>query len=533
MTKETYIVELLPHGRKIPAGQGQTLIDALRKKNIVLRSDCGGKGKCKKCRVNKYINDGTSKEEILACTHTVESSLKIQIPKAALFSTHTIGKAAIALPKTFTQRFNNPATNSDKFGIAADLGTTTIAVYLCHMAKGEVIASAVIKNPQALYGDDVMSRIGAIGQNPDNLTHLQSLVVGAMEEGIGKLVKSNGLDASDIEEMVVVGNPTMIHILSGVDPAPIGVSPYQPAFYSPKAFDSKKLGFNFGAFTLHTLPQVSGFIGGDILSAALAVDLQNQPEGTLLIDLGTNGELMLKGHNDLFATSCATGPAFEGATLSCGMQAVPGAINRVYFSSDNDLPCFEMIRNQKNTKQPPSGICGSGVVSAVAQFCKHKIIQPDGGFNTNNTSLALDRDDSGRYRYTIAKGTNGAEASRIFISQKDIRSVQLGKGALITGIDFLLKKARFAAPEKLIIAGAFGSYLDKTDMKTLGMIPNVSSRRIEMAGNAAGTGAVMALCLEDYRKKAQDMADLIKVVDLASDQDFHASFVHRLGFPEH
>ncbi len=540
MTQDSCTIELLPHHRKITASRGQVLMDALKVKNIILRSDCGGKGKCGKCRVEKRSDTDGTREDILACTCEVDQDLKIEIPESALFSTHTIGKAAIALPEEFTRRFNRRFTRrfketdgpaNDRFGIAADLGTTTIAVYLCNMSQGLVAASAIIKNPQALYGDDVMSRIGAIGQAPANLTHLQGLVVGAMEQGIKDLLKELKFQGISISKMVVVGNPAMIHILAGVDPAPIGVSPYLPAFYSPKVLAAGDLGFTTGTFQVHTLPQVSGFIGGDILAAGLAVDLPAQPQGTLLIDLGTNGELLLRGKEELLATSCATGPAFEGASLACGMQAIPGAVNRVSIPSPGGIPEFEYIKTKSNYSHGPSGICGSGVISAVAQFCKQKIILSDGKFNPELRSNSLARDDHGRYQYTIVPESIVDNRRAVFISQKDIRSVQLGKGALSTGIDFLLKKAGIPTLEKLIIAGAFGSHLDQRDMQTLGMIPGLDPERIEMAGNAAGTGAVMALCDEVYLEKAQAMAKEIRVVDLANDLEFQAEFVHRLGFP--
>jgi uncharacterized 2Fe-2S/4Fe-4S cluster protein (DUF4445 family) len=326
----------------------------------------------------------------------------------------------------------------------------------------------------------------------------------------------------------------MIHILARIDPAPIGCSPYQPAFYSPKTIPARELGFTIGAFNLHTLPQVSGFIGGDILAASLAVDFEHQPPGTLLIDLGTNGELMLRTKEGYFATSCATGPAFEGASLSCGMQAVPGAITRVDLASADAGPTYAFIQKKNNTPPYPSGLCGSGVVSAVAQFCRKGVISADGAFDPDTGTRALKRDENGRYQFDIFDPTNGKQDDKrlpVFISQKDIRAVQLGKGALITGIDFLLKKAEFSQPEKIIIAGAFGTFLDKSDMKTLGMIPPKAAKGIEMAGNAAGAGAVMALCDDDYLNKAMAMAKMTRIIDLASDQEFHASFIHRLSFP--
>ncbi len=538
MTQKNYTIELLPHGRKLKARQGERLADVLKGQNIILRADCGGKGKCGKCRVKTIDPDSDSRKDILTCIHEIESDLTIEIPEHALFSTHTLGKAAVLLPKAFTSRFAVTRKNgTDQFGIATDLGTTTIAVYLCNMTRGQVIGSVSVKNPQALYGDDVMSRIGAIGQAPEHLSHLQGLVVGAMSEGIRELTRPSALKALnlppiDISKMVVVGNPAMIHIFAGVDPAPIGVFPYQPAFKDPRILSSTSLGFDFAEFPIQILSQISGFIGGDILAAALAVDLPNQPVGTLLIDLGTNGELMLRGNAGLFATSCATGPAFEGATLACGMQAIPGAVNRVEIPSPTSFPNITCIESKRNQPASPKGICGSGVISAVAECCKQHIILPDGRFDPNAGSPALAKDDDGKYQYTIEKGSPKDNRGPVYISQKDIRSIQLGKGALITGIDFLLKHAGIISLEKLIIAGAFGSHLDPTAMKTMGMIPNIDNSQIEMVGNAAGAGAVMALCLDDALETAKTMADAMNVIDLAADSDFHMAFVKRLSFPE-
>ncbi|MCK5097190.1 MAG: DUF4445 domain-containing protein, partial [Desulfobacteraceae bacterium] len=339
---------------------------------------------------------------------------------------------------------------------------------------------------QALYGDDVMSRIGAIGQDEKNLEYLQKLVVKAIEWGIKELLVSLDFKEEMVSQMVTVGNPTMIHIFAGVDPKTIGGSPYKPAFYKARNIQSNDLGFKIKDFSIQILPQVSGFIGGDILGAALAVDLENQPEGTLLVDLGTNGELMLKGKDRFFATSCATGPAFEGASLSCGMQAIPGAINKVEIKSQKDLSEYTIINPSNSSSVKPSGICGTGVISAVTQLCQKKIIEPGGAFKKDINLLALNKDDSGKIKYDIVPENASQDGSAIFISQKDIRSVQLGKGALITGIEFLLKEAGLEKAEKIIIAGAFGSFLDKEDMMALGMIPTMDLSQIEVAGNSAG-----------------------------------------------
>ncbi len=517
MSNKQVHVHLLPHGRQIKAKPGRSLMEALMDQSIFLRSDCGGKGVCKKCKVKVIAENGDS-EFKKACKLIISEDISIEIPEASMLSSHIITKAAVFLPAAFKDRFKN-VDGKDGYGIAVDLGTTTIAVYLCNTTKGRVLSSLAVKNPQALYGDDVMSRISAIGQEKNNLGHLQKLVVRAIEWGIKELLASLDLSEEVVSQMVTVGNPTMIHIFAGVDPESIGVSPYQPAFYEAKKIQSNDLGFKIKNFSIQLLPQVSGFIGGDILSATLAVDLENQPEGTLLVDLGTNGELMLKGKDQFFATSCATGPAFEGATLSCGMQAIPGAINKVQIKSVEDLSEYTIINPSNSSKLKPSGICGTGVISAVAQFCQHKIIDPGGAFQNEMK------------QYIIVPENSSQDGSAIFISQKDIRSVQLGKGALITGIEFLLKEAGLKKPEKIIIAGAFGSFLDKRDMMALGMIPAMELSKVEVAGNSAGAGAIMALCDTTFLEKTIQMVNKVVVVDLACNLDFQDVFVRKLSFP--
>ncbi|MCK5696381.1 MAG: DUF4445 domain-containing protein, partial [Desulfobacula sp.] len=230
-------------------------------------------------------------------------------------------------------------------------------------------------------------------------------------------------------------------------------------------------------------------------------------------------ELMLKGKDHFFATSCATGPAFEGATLSCGMQAIPGAINKVQIKSLEDLSEYTIIKSSNSSGVKPSGICGTGVISAVTQFCQKKIIDPGGAFQNKMK------------QYIIVPGDSSQDGSAIFISQKDIRSVQLGKGALITGIEFFLKEAGLEKPEKIIIAGAFGSFLDKKNMMALGMIPAMDLSRVEVAGNSAGAGAIMALCDTAFLDKAIQIANKVIVVDLACNQDFQEVFVKKLRFP--
>jgi uncharacterized 2Fe-2S/4Fe-4S cluster protein (DUF4445 family) len=526
----SHALTITPDNKPLAVDSGTTLLKALVDHSVFLRSDCGGRGVCGKCLVQQIQPDGT-KEEIYACTQHITRDLTITIPQSSLLSTHVITKAPATFPPSFKKRQKNRKTIGKAHGIAVDLGTTTIAVYLCQTGNREVISSVAVKNPQSLYGDDVMSRIGAIDMQHSLLDHLQKIVVNAIGWGITLLLEKAGLDRNTLAKMVVVGNPTMIHILIGVNPSPLGRYPYTPVFHEARNLNASDIGFSLNHVSLHTFPQITGFIGGDILSAALAVDIERQPEGTLLIDLGTNGELLFKDRKTLYATSCATGPAFEGATLSCGMQAIPGAINRISIVDNSGFPDYTTVNSYGSGHNKPFGVCGTGVISSIAELCRHGIIEPSGAFTKASTIQPLVHDDGNRLKYILIPEDKTQDGKAIYISQKDVRSVQLGKAAIITGIEFLVKAAGYDRPNKIIIAGAFGTFIAVEDMFTLGMLPTMAAGQVERVGNSAGAGAVMALCDDTYLQKATEMASQVVTVDLACDIQFQEVFVQKLRFP--
>lgn len=531
---KNHIVTILPIGLKIEVEPGGNLMIHLVEHSIFLRSDCGGRGVCGKCRVDVH-GKNDQPEAQLACTFTVEEDVSIEIPPTSLLSSHIIQKAAATLPESFVRSFENvPDATPPAYGVAVDLGTTTIALYLCDMTRGVVFSSLALKNPQALYGDDVMSRISATTQKDENVKHLQKLVVKIIEWGCEKLTEANEIEPENLDKMVVVGNPAMIHLFLGVNPGSIGIAPYQPVFFEAQCVDGCSLGFTGLQLQVHTLPQISGFIGGDILAATLAAELSAQPTGTLIVDIGTNGELVYKGQNGIYATSCATGPSFEGATISSGMQAIPGAIDKVTIPDRYSRPQCTVIKKNDSTPAPrPTGLCGSGVISVAAELYRAGIVEAGGAFVRDSSISALSEDVNNSRKYVIYTKSSSSKIDEVSISQKDIRSIQLGKAALITGIEFLLQKENERLPEKIIVAGAFGSYLMKNDMITLGMLPGIQLEKIVHGGNLAGAGAVMALCDDRYLELAKNLATQIQIVDLATSLEFQKVFVDRLAFPKH
>ncbi len=522
-------VRISPDDTTIEAGGGEPLIAALAAAGILLRADCGGLGRCGKCRVTIRDRETDDARSALACQTWVDADLRVEIPDASRLSPEVLQKDrlpsvdGIRLPLS-----RGDIPNGHDCGLAVDLGTTTIALYLCDLVRGGVAASASIKNPQAIYGADVMSRISAVSEQPDRVSHLQGLVIDAVEQVAGVLCRSVGAAPDRVRKMTVVGNPTMAHLFIGQSPAPLGIYPYRPAFTSENRIIGGDLGFRFlEDAVVHTLPLVSGFVGSDAVAAGLAMDLGSAGDGTMLVDVGTNGEVLIKAPEGILATSCATGPALEGATISQGMPAVRGAIDGV--SITEDAVRWSVIGNGSAR---PRGICGSGVLSAAAAILSAGVVGPDGRFRTDPASHPMLRKNGPKWAMVLAPAEAAGTDGPIRFTQTDIRAVQLAKGALRTGIDILCEESGIDAPERLLLAGAFGAHMDKMDALRIGMFPPMDPEKISAAGNAAGIGAVMALIDNEVRKAATAMASAIRVVELAAHPGFQDRFVAALSFPE-
>ncbi|MBW2611715.1 MAG: DUF4445 domain-containing protein [Deltaproteobacteria bacterium] len=545
MNSNTYNIYIRSEDKTISAQSGQTLLEALVESGVLLRADCGGRGRCGKCKI-QIINPGDtgtddklpesgvlSQAEIdagyrLGCRVDITGDMTVDIPESSLLTPEVAQKGPTTLPDIIPVS----RTSSDPYGIAVDLGTTTIALYLCDLNLGKITASISLRNPQVILGDDVMSRITAVSQNPCTLRRLQKMAVNAMECGIDSLCRSSHINPETIGTMVIVGNSTMIHMFLGEDPTSIGVFPYEPLFKEEKTVRADKLGLRFNpSAEIRTLPLISGFLGADIVSAALAVDLEHKAKGTLLVDVGTNGEIIFLGKNGFSATSCATGPAFEGASIRHGMHAISGAIDAVQVDPETGKAACSVI--QKNPKQPKkiSGLCGSGVVSTVAELFRAGLILNDGRFNTENAPDMFQYENE-LPEYILAQAGDTLSGKAVTFAQQDIRAIQLAKGALYAGIQMLCREKGYERPDRLLIAGAFGSYIKKEDALTIGMFPAMASDDIEIVGNAAGAGAVLSLFDDHYRKKAQELVRETEVLELALHPDFQDIFIESLAFPD-
>jgi uncharacterized 2Fe-2S/4Fe-4S cluster protein (DUF4445 family) len=550
MTKGEKMVRIQIGDRVIDAAKGAGLMEVLVSAGVLLRSDCGGRGRCGKCLVQvdergrralsppedperRILGaDGLAAGRRLSCGARVLDDLRLEIPESSRVTPEVVQKGLpILLPRLQASSPPRQPASPSGYGIAVDLGTTTIAVYLCRPGDRAVVGSTSIRNPQAIFGDDVVNRISAVQTAADGLARLQKLAVSAIDWAVGALCRRLAIDPSGIGAAVVVGNSTMIHLLLGEDPSTIGVFPYAPRFTEAqtRSGGSLGLGFNSGV-RLRTLPLISGYLGADLIGAALAADLASLPPGTLLVDVGTNGEIILRTGDGFAATSCATGPALEGAAIQHGMQATSGAVDAVRLRPLDGCLDFTVIQRDAGRHQPPAGICGSGVISAVAELLRGGAITRSGSYAADFASPCLVEGPNGTRAFEIVPGRQARGGIPIVLTQADVRAVQLAKGALRTGIALLCRENDIPRPSGILLAGAFGSYIQQADALRIGLFPEMPAEDIRVVGNAAGVGAVLALNDDARFDDAQALAARTRVFDLGAHPDFQDTFVENLSF---
>lgn len=420
-----------------------------------------------------------------------------------------------------------PGERSGAFGVALDIGTTSLAMFLCNLASGDIVAVKTAANPQAAYGEDVISRMTHISRDPSVLATLQSLVVEEINRLIAEAAAESRVALDDVLDIVAVGNPTMQHVLLGVNPEPIGRGPYQAVWCEPALVDAADIGIRAApGARLFVFPVVSGYIGGDTLAAVLTRGADFYQGVNLLIDVGTNGEVVLANRGELTATSCATGPVFEGAHIRSGVRASPGAIERVWAEPGGALGWAAIAGGASPVEQRPIGLCGSGVISSVAALVDAALVDSGGAFVAPGTDPRVRKDQEGRVTEAVLVSGKMTRTKRdIVVTQWDVRNVQLGKAALRAGIEILLREQGIDAPDRVLLAGAFGNHLDPGDIVRIGLVPPVPVHTIESIGNAAGDGARLALFSRTERERAIRLAETIRVVELTEREDFQDLFV--------
>ena len=517
---QKFIVNFVNEKKIVSCDLGTSLMAAAQENNIALANHCGGLGLCGACRVKilqgevSSVTDSEkkflSREDLenglrLACMARVAGNIAVQTlqPKGKLNILDTV--LPFEIPKG--------TPNTQGLAVALDLGTTSIALAVFDMASGENLGGATCANPQASFGSDVMSRICSAERDKGSLTKMQKVLCDALTNSMVEILPQT--DFQKIKKIIVSGNTVMQHLMLGICPAPLA----NPAnFEKSVAFDAiraSEIGLPFDGAQIHFMPCSSAFIGGDITSGLMALDLDCAKGQTILfIDLGTNNEMALVTGDRIIGTSTAAGPAFEGAGISQGMRAEEGAICSLGFENGEFLPSVIGGATAR-------GICGSGMIDCLALFLSHGIMGRDGELKRENKFVTLGADGVSRVNI----------APNVSLTQKDVRALQLVIGSVKAGVKILLNKAKISEQSlnKIYIAGGFGNFIDKKNALQIGLLPKCNADVI-CAANTSLLGAIRAIWEDDFARRAKNLTQKIEAVNLAKEADFEKIFVSSLDF---
>ena len=431
-----------------------------------------------------------------------------------------------------------PGLHERACGIAVDIGSTTIAAHLCDLATGEVLASSGLMNPQIRFGEDLMSRVSYVMMNPGGDAELTHSVRAALDGLVGEVCAAAAVPRGDVVEMTVAGNPVMHHLFLGLDPTELGGAPF--ALTLDAAFDvpARELGLTIapGAF-VYMLPCIAGHVGADTAGVVLSEGPYLTDEVRLIVDVGTNAEIVLGNRTRLLACSSPTGPAFEGAQISCGQRAAQGAIERVRIDRATLEPRYKVIGSDLWSDESGfaeacagfgvTGLCGSGIIEVIAEMFLAGIISADGVIDGALAARSPRVEAVGRtFSYVLREGE-----PRLMIHQTDVRAIQLAKSALYAGAKLLMQRYGVEAVDRITLAGAFGSHIDTTYAMVLGLIPDCDLSKVTAAGNAAGTGARIALLNLASRAEIEGVVRGIEKIETAIEPNFQALFVDAMAIP--
>lgn len=590
-----------------------TVFQAAMEAGVSIRSECGGKGACGKCKViirdSKVVNEVTelerkhlSRQEIdsgyrLACQTRILGNVTVMIPLESRLVTRkfqlgglerhvelkpAVRKFHVKLPKptlsdaepdlerlleALSQQIPNAGeleisyeilrnlpkilrdadwsvtvtvwddrniiaiepgdTLSVLFGFAVDVGTSKIVGHLVNLRTGETVSVGAIENPQLIHGEDIITRLTFAITDETRLRTLQKLAIDGINKVIREACANARVNSSNVYEVVAVGNTAMHHFLLAIQPKYLSLSPFTPAVKKQVSVATKNLniGVNQGGI-LTFLPLIAGFVGADAVADVLATGIHESDELSLLVDVGTNAEVLIGNSRDILSCSCPSGPAFEGAHIKYGMKATSGAIEKVQINSHYEVH-YETIGNTK-----PTGICGSAMIDIVAELFKRAVIDNHGRFNPCIETRRL-KENNGEKEFIIAWKDETTTGREITVTQKDISEIILAKAAIYAGASILMRRINVEAKDlnKVFIAGAFGNYINLGNAKLIGLIPDVPTQKVTLAGNAAISGAKMALISKEARKAADILSKKTRYLELTTDPLFNAEFVHAMFIP--
>ena len=538
---KSYKIDFEPVGRRGKCPASQTLLQAAQRLGVELTSICGGRGTCGRCRIQVLQGEvspptATEREALkpqeladgyrLACQAYPLGALKLRVPPQSLTTPQRTQVEGLEVsvspdPPVLAQHPELVSTARGRhLGLALDIGTTKLAGYLVDLDSGRTLESLGAMNPQIGFGEDVISRLVYARTSQANARRLQQLIVTAVNSLADDLCAQAGTDRGDILETVAVGNTAMHHLLLRLPVEQLAVAPFTPAVSD--AIDASCSGVGLSGHYLHLLPNVAGFVGGDHVAMLSAIDVGNIAGLTLALDIGTNTEVALAGDGGISCASCASGPAFEGAHIEHGMRAAPGAIEHLRLVGDE-------VQYQTIGHAPAAGLCGSGILDAIAQLYAAGVLDSGGRMQQHPKVKTID----GMRQFVLVDEDEGGGRPAITVTQGDVRQLQLAKGAIGSGIRVLLESAGRTADEieQVIIAGAFGSYIDVSSAVAIGLLPPLPPERFRQVGNAAGTGARLALISGDRRAEAQAIARRVKYIELSTAPDFMSIFIEstRIG----
>lgn len=476
----------------IESENGCSLIDILRTHGFNIYAPCGGKGTCGKCLV--MIKD---KGEVLSCKYIPGKNIEVILPGKEE-SNILFHQTEFLEDYPFKRNLIN--ISSKPYGIAIDIGTTTVVLYYVNLLIGQIEKISCFLNPQKIFGSDVITRISYCQENKDGLDELQKSITDAINSDLDNFKNEKQLVSDNIERVVIAGNTTMLHMLLGADPVPLALAPFKPVFIEKQIRSGHLSGLNINReAVVITLPGITAFVGSDIVAGLAA--LKENSNNYLFLDIGTNGEMALVAGRKIITCSTAAGPAFEGANITCGMGAVSGAI-----SEFSDTVEYQVVGNKE-----PVGICGSGLIDIIAYMLINNII-----------------DETGLLKETFIIH----EGNKIMITQQDIREIQLAKSAIYSGIKILLNKAgmTYQDIDALYLAGGFGNYININSAIQIGLLPYELSEKISPIGNSSVIGALQYLKNDEFTVKIDNIINNSEYIELANVDEFPVEFALNMDF---
>lgn len=503
---------------------GESVLTALRKCGIEAYAPCGGNGTCGKCKakVCGNVTPPDDEEKRRLTEDEIENGVRLMC-RAAVLGDVTVtterGKMEIEASGDVGEIELSPLS-SGELGIAVDIGTTTVAVYMCDLRSGDIISSAAFANPQSAYGADIISRVDKIIKDRAALGEQRKILINAINSAVAGVCRKLHKSIKSVCACVLCGNTIMEHIARGIDPTPISRAPFTaPTLFKNACFDASDIGLELGDGAVCMLaPCFASYVGGDIVCGMLATELDMCRDNVIFLDVGTNGEIGLSVGGKLYFCSAAAGPAFEGANISCGCSGICGAIRAVSYDGE--------IKISTIGDAPPVGICGSGLIDAVAVMLRLGVIDETGAFTDEYSE-----DIGARVRETD-NGDAFFLYDNVYISERDIREVQLAKAAICAGIYTLLNNAKIGADDisRFVLAGGFGSKIDPRSACDIGLVPCELYGKTTSAGNTAGIGAVKLLLSGDVRRRAEAICNEYEYIELSSNAFFMNSYIEQMTF---